>query len=204
MSLDDLIDAFDRAIFEIQATRESRAVVSVNDALALLKRRIIESQELSDGTSTGRYSTNEVPVYYYYNQTRRKGSAYDELVDGVKSGSIGRIEQRTSQRTGKTYKALLASYADWRDVNNLPSNNKTYSFTGRMWQNVSTSVLLISPERLVVGIDARSTEEAEKLESILEKEPTILDLSESENDLIDDMNIDRINTILLNTLGFSI
>lgn len=176
MTSQEYIEHLDRLISEVQAGLPAQALRIGSNQLALLKLRVINSGKKSDGESTGTYSETPVPAFFYKGKTTRKGSAYDELIDGIKSGTIGEKQGRDGDA------GYYASYKEWRQVNNLPVDFKTYSFTGRTWQAVRPVLLLESPTRCIVGYRADG-EEGEKVAYIKEMEPTIFDASESEKEI---------------------
>jgi len=143
------------------------------DTLALVKRRVINTGKDKSGRQFGKYSIKDVPFWFYFGKetNRNNKAAVQELYN--KHG-------------------YWASYKDWRDVNNLPTNFINFSFTNRMWNSLVPVVLVNNTNRTVVGIQAKTTKEEDKLKFQNARFGDILALSKSEEDLLRQLNLNRI------------
>ena len=104
---------------QFKANEEQLFRVFMTDMLALIKERVIQRGERSDGQKIDGYSTKVVPTWYYQNAEARSQTAYERL--GKKYGSF-------------------ASYENWRDVNNLQTEKVDFFFTGKMWKSMTITI----------------------------------------------------------------
>jgi hypothetical protein len=183
-------------INEIEANRESEALIIVNDALRLIKRRVINSGTKADGSTFGDYSDTLVPVWFFKEKESRAVSAYDKLYQAVKAGNKGAKVKRKSRKDDSEYTSLEASYTDWRDVNNLPTEFKNFSFTGRTWQSVLPEITLRSESRVVVTVQATDPEAIKKLEYVSAQSGNILEPNQVETDMVFKANEQRWQKVL--------
>lgn len=184
MDIAEFVQRLDDTITEIEATREAEAMRIVGDALALVKRRVINTGTKADGSTFGDYSDTLVPVWFFKDKESRSVSAYDKLYQAVKAGNKGAKVKRKSRKDDSEYTSYEASYEDWREVNNLPTDFKNFSFTGRTWQSVLPEITLKSDSRIVVTIQATDQEAIKKLEYVSAQSGNILEPSKEEVDLV--------------------
>lgn len=108
---------------------------AANDTLALVKNRVINSGEneiggkFSDNKGRTAYSDNPVPVFFFSNKPTR----------GDNKKKVAKLRKR---------KGNMASYADWREVNNLKTEHVNFQFTGEMWQGMSV-ILYGTPDGML-------------------------------------------------------
>lgn len=160
---------------ELKATRPETSLVIAKDILALQKRRIINKGEDEKGQQIGKYSEAVVPASFYKNKEKRVGNAVEKLI--------------------KEH-GWWASYKDWREVNNLGTAFKNFSFTGHMWASVYPAIVEQSEESVTVGLAASTDNATKKLQYVIANHPNILNLSESEKDLLQRAQTNRIMNIL--------
>lgn len=143
MNIKEAINAYQRLSAELEATRGQEYARIGADALALVKRRIINKGELSDGQKLGNYSTKPVPYWFYKGKETVRNNA-KAVADLLKQFGY------------------FASYKDWREVNNLPTSFINLSFTAKMWKSVFAKLEKQTPQAVTIGISA-STERDKKL-----------------------------------------
>lgn len=149
-SLSDLV----RVLKQLKSIIEDdlNAEVAANDCLALVKDRIINTGRDRNGTifsdrkGETAYSDKKVPIHYFSNVDTR-GNNKKKVDDLLK-------------RVG-----FYASYADWREENNLQTDHVNFQFTGRMWE--TTVISLANQEGAFVAVfDSRYPETIDKIENL--------------------------------------
>lgn len=102
---------------EIEATRDDESLLMVQDTVALVKSRVINTGKDEEGQKFGDYSTNPLPTFFFYSSrtTRNIDNAIEDL----------------KKKYGNN-----ASYRDWRDINNLETDFINFSFSNQMWHSV--------------------------------------------------------------------
>ncbi len=195
------LQEFDRQlqgfIAELDQTREQEALAMASNALSSISARVINQGKKADGNQFPPYSETQMPVWFYAGKPTRAGSAYGKLQKAVKSGKIGSKKKVKSKATGKDYVLETASYKEWREVNNLPTDVKNFSFTGQMWQQVGVEMVLNSPDRrlVVVHVKGLTKEAREKLSYAAVRHGNILSISPEELDRVRRANEMRIQRI---------
>ena len=148
---------------ELDNTRESTAMLISQDVLALQKSRIINTGKDDEGKKIGNYSKKVVPVWMYEKKEKRVSNAVEKL---------------------RKKKGNFASYADWREVNNLPIEFKNFSFTNQMWASIVAYVVERTNNSVTVGYTANNETALKKLQYAIDKYPSLLNLSETEEKLV--------------------
>lgn len=148
---------------ELDNTRESTAMLIAQDVLALQKSRIINTGKDDEGKKIGDYSKKVVPVWMYEKKEKRVSNAVEKL---------------------RKKKGNFASYADWREVNNLPIEFKNFSFTNQMWSSIVAYVAERGKNSVTVGYTANNDPALRKLQYAIDKYPELFNLSETEEKLL--------------------
>ena len=183
MSIDEYIERLNRAIDVINRDRGKELIKIGLDARALIRRRVINTGELADGSSMGTYSDAKVPFYYYYNKTR--------------TGSDAALKRAVNQ-----YGPLI-SYKEFREANNLKTDVINLSFTGAMFRDVMPRVERSTNDSttLVLGPVQDRNKKLFRKHSRRFGQP-ILDLNQDEQQMIREANRRRV-TKALNQTGIS-
>lgn len=156
---------------ELDNTRESTAMLISQDVLALQKSRIINTGKDDEGKKIGEYSKKVVPVWMYEKKEKRVGNAVEKL---------------------RKKKGNFASYADWREVNNLPIEFKNFSFTNQMWSSIVAYVAERDQHSVTVGYTANNEPAIKKLQYAIDKYPELFNLSDAEQKLVKETQEKRI------------
>src|SRR5690606_35341647 len=104
MTFAEWTDNLGKAIDLIEKDRENECLRIVNDAMALLKRRIINDRVDNTRAAFGQYSDAVVPYWMY--------AGMESLGDATNRANV------LKNRHG-----YWASYQDWREVNNLTGDD---------------------------------------------------------------------------------
>ena len=171
MSTDEFFQRLQSTLNDLRSTREASALLISKDALALLKRRIINKGQDHNEQKIGDYSTAVVPFWMYKGKEKRRKDAVERLLQ---------------------LKGYFASYRDWREVNGLEIQFKNFSFTGHMWSSVHPIVIAKDETSVVIGITAGTDNAVKKLQYVIAKHPNILNLSKKESSLIEKSQSKRI------------
>jgi len=171
MSTDEFFKRLQATLNDLRSTREASAMLISKDAMALLKRRVINKGQDSDEQKIGDYSVKVVPFWMYKNKEKRVGDAVEKLYKK---------------------KGYFASYRDWREVNNLEVQFKNFSFTGHMWASIQPIVIAKDESSVTIGMTAGTDNAVKKLRYVIAKHPNILNLAKAEVKLIQDAETGRI------------
>lgn len=173
MSIQEFVMRLGNTIKAIEDERNANATKIVLDSLALVKRRVINTGKDDQGQKFGDYSKALVPFWFFKGKetNRNNQSAVRELY---------------------AKKGFFASYRDWREVNNLQVSFINFSFTNRMWNSLVPVVAVEAESRTVIGIQAKSQKEEDKLKFQNARFGDILALSKDERNLVKQANDARI------------
>lgn len=117
--------------------------VSGGDVCALVANRVINGGQNNEGDLFTPYSQTKVPAYFYFNRSRSGGA--DKKV-----------------RAAAKKKENL-SYSDFRDINNLPTDKKNFSFTNDMWRHFGVTQVNKTPNGWAISIGGLTTDAANKI-----------------------------------------
>lgn len=156
------------ARLKVRNAQKKAALIAANDALALIKKRVIDQGEKADGKKFDDYSTVELPYFFFEGKSR--------------TGSDAALKRAKKAQKGTEAKGL--SYKDWRQANNLQTKHKDFKFTGRMWASVRPIFIDEQGSKIVVRINATNEENIKKIEWNSLREGNILLPSKKELQLI--------------------
>lgn len=132
-----------QAIKEMNDTREREAIDVTADGIELVKLRVINTGEKSEGGKFRPYSRNILPWFFF-------GSSYGK--NGTKLPAFN-VPNKVAQL--KKLKPAGASYYDWRGVTGRVTQFKNFSFTNDMWASIRA--LLRGKTRASVTVSIRSS-----------------------------------------------
>ncbi len=113
MNIADYQKYLDEIIQVLDDTRQKEAEIIGQDLTAVVRDRVQNDKVKADGSAFGQYSQAKVPYWFYKDK-----------------GRVSDAEQKVLDKYG-----YFASYAEFRDVNNLYSDNIDLTFTGAMWSS---------------------------------------------------------------------
>ncbi len=145
-------------------------------AISLIKRRVIETGKNAEGEEFKPYSTRPMLA----NCSSMTTSACSQIA----SSKAKRRELKwvTIKKAGKNIRLfeLPKGYKEYRDLHGRQTGHVDFSFTGRMWDNISLISDYSQHERGVAIIGAKSEDDKNKLKGNTKRRGDILDLSDSE------------------------
>ena len=100
----------------IDASREVQSVQIAQELRTLVRNRVQNDKQDSEGNTYDKYSEAVVPQSYYYGKSLSQGAE-----DKIKAGD------------------WFLSYEDFREANNQPIDAKNFTFTGDMWRNTGVT-----------------------------------------------------------------
>lgn len=182
VSLTDYVQSLRNLRQDLIESRPQEALRMANDTYALAKRRIINGGEKADGSRFGRYSEAVVPYWYYRGKetNRDNAAAVRDLLD----------------RFG-----YFASYKDWRQVNNLPTDKINLSFTNSMWKNTRGFVVETGEDYVIISIHASNRKDQDKLNYLSGRFGNLLALNEEEQEYLRKANEARFRKKIEKHLG---
>lgn len=122
----------------------STYVASVGaDLCADIADRVINSGQSSDGSQFSHYSTRQAPAFFYVGRSR--SAAADSKVKALSA----------AHRT--------LSYQQFRQINNLPTSFKNFSFTNEMWRGFGLKKAYFTGTEYVLVIGGKTAASAEKI-----------------------------------------
>jgi hypothetical protein len=123
--------------------QKSAAIKAALDGTALIKRRVQSSGEKADGGQFSKYSTIDVPVFFFKGRGRTGGdTAYNKL---KKKGNF-------------------ASYQDFREASGLQTKFKDFTFSGRMMNAIKPVVSESTKTLTVIEINGTNPDSRQKIE----------------------------------------
>lgn len=173
MDLLEFATLINTMINDLQTNRQSESVLIATESVALVRLRVQNSKQDSDGQSFGQYSQAKVPKWFF------KGKS-------LSNGAEDRVKKAP----------FFISYAEFRDLNNLPSDDINFTFSGDMWRNVGVTNVEDETDITSVDIGGQTTRSKELLGYHNDRFGNILELNEQEIQFIVDSHEERIfNTI---------
>lgn len=133
-------------------------VQRLNDGLALsmvplIVNRLIDLGEDGKGKKLGKYSDNALPTFFYLHR-------------GTGSGADAKLQatiKKKQKEEGKNFKGI--SYKEFREINNLPTNFVTLSFTGETLADVGVVSNVVNGFVVLTTIDAKGQSTKTKYDS---------------------------------------
>ena len=121
---------------ELNARREDDSIQIASEIMKQVRTRVQEKKINADGSAFGQYSQAKLPQWFFYGKS---------IIDGAED----------EMRAGPWF----VSYAEFRELNNRPSGDINFEFTGDMWRNTGV-VQVQNTEGITTvtlgGQDARS------------------------------------------------
>ena len=109
-----------------------------------------------------------------------------------------RLQNQGIDKDGNKFKLYSGKYAAKRKAFGLPIDKRTHTFTGEMFKSVRPIVVSHSLTRTVVEIRANDRKNQDKINEnskIVGK--NILSLNEEEKNLLEELNLERVQRVLL-------
>lgn len=182
MDLQEYADRLRAFRDELIANREEETKKIVLDSIALLKRRIVNKGQKADGSQFGDYSEAVVPYWFYKGKdTNRSNSA-----------AVGDLLEKHG---------YFASYKDWREINNLPTDKINLSFTNEMLNSLVPVVISSDRDKIIIEIQSRTKKGRDKVRWLSDRYGNILLLSKDEQEIINEAYQKRYLKIYRKYLG---
>lgn len=182
MTLEQFHNRIRTALVEYKSARRKLYTAIALDSLAAIKKRVQDKGENAQGQTYEPYSTNDLPAWYYLGKSRG-----EQLAGGGRtysgSGYSVPFKKMVKQQSkaGKGFSKQGWSYKEWREANNLQTEHKDFSFTGKMWKNVKVA-LSKGDSEVTYRIAPTGTDEIQKMEWNEDQQGEILALSDSEKE----------------------
>lgn len=174
----------ERGLKSYQAARSKASVAIALDGLAMIKKRVVTDGNKPEGGSYEDYSDNALPAWYFQGKSRA-----EQLAGGAKtyknsgnSPPFNKLLKQKLKEGAQSFRGIGWSYKEWRDANNLQTDHKDFSFTGKMWKNTRVIIKSITTKGAVVTIAPTDPDSIQKLEWVEERDGKVLDFSKSEID----------------------
>lgn len=172
LTLNQYIDRIKAFVKDLEKERNNECLVISNEVLALVKRRIINKKVLSDGEPLGSYSDAKVPYWFYKHKETNRDSAK----------AVAELYEKHG---------YFASYKDWREINNLPTDSINLSFTNKMWNTMKPVVVSSKLHKVFITFRPTTKPEQEKLGYQLERWPELFRLNKQELEFVKEANYQR-------------
>lgn len=180
MTPEELNNAFDRVIDDIQADGMGRIMVAIGEsALVTIKERIIKSGTDADGQMYRPYSTKPMLSGC---KNMLKGSCEKVVGSKEKRRDLKWVTLDKLDKSGKKIRlfTIPGGYRQFREINGRQSGFVDFSFSGRMWANIKIKSQNSEHNSGIVRIGATTKEDKDKLSGNTERRADILKLSKSE------------------------
>ena len=96
----------------------------------------------------------------------------------------------------KAKHGYFASYHDLREIKGLPTGDKNFSFTNKMWNNLEAFTVSVNKGRVVIGL--RTSNDRDEVLQIHHAQSEILDLNKEETQLVRKLSRNRIEDAFKN------
>lgn len=169
----------------LQAYKAARSKASVAiglDGLAMIKKRVVTDGKNPDGAAYDEYSDNPLPAWYFKGKSRAEQLAGGEKTytnSGFSPPYKKMVEQKLKEGA-QSFHGLGWSYEEWREANNLQTDFKDFSFTGKMWKNIRVILKVNTGKGVIVRIAPTDPDSIQKLEWVEERDGKVLDFSDAE------------------------
>ena len=137
MNIADYQKYLNEVVQVLDDTRQKEAEITATDITAVVRDRVQNDKVMADGSEFGQYSQAKVPYWFYKDK-----------------GRVSDAEQKILDRYG-----YFASYADFREVNNLQSEQIDLTFTGAMWSSAGVEDTEVEEGKATAIISFKGEEE---------------------------------------------
>ena len=158
---------------ELNANREDESIIIANDVMAQVRTRVQERKVNADGTAFGQYSQALLPQWFYYNRSKTDTAEAD-----LKAGP------------------WFVSYADFRDLNNLPSDDIDFTFTGDLFRTTGIVNVQNDADATTVTLGGQNARSAQILEWQEPRYGNIIEPSEQEQEFAFNAHRKRIENLI--------
>lgn len=172
ITIKELQRRFSDLIKDLEKERNNECLVISNEVLALVKRRIINKKVLADGEPLGNYSEALVPYWFYQGKETNRDNAK----------AVAELFEK---------KGYFASYKDWREINNLPTDAINLSFTNKMWNTMKAYVVESKLFKVAISFKPTKKPEQDKLGYHLERWPDLFRMTAQEIEFVKKANTER-------------
>ena len=177
MTPQELIDRLDNVVTDIESGEMGRLMTYVaQDAIAMIRGRIIERGEDAEGKKYEPYSTKPMLA--------TKESMTTGAYNNIAGSKTKRQELKwvTLKRGGKnvTFFELPGGYKQFRDIHGRQTGFVDFSFSNRMWANIKVVSTPSEHNSGIARIAATTPEDEKKLAGNTKRRGHILKLSKSE------------------------
>jgi hypothetical protein len=190
-SINDYRTNLQRAIAELRANRKAETTLILQDELALIKQRVIETGQTASGGYFKGYSDAVVPYWYYAYSIKN----YEAKATPRKGYFAGFNPEKALERLyAKT--GYWASYKEWREVTNRPIEFKNFSFTQEMWGGIEPLILANDKDSTTYEFGSLVKAVYDKINWNRARDGDFLKQSAGERELITKLNRQRVFKVL--------
>lgn len=143
MNLKEYSDKVERLRTGLSQKAADAARIAALDLVAAIADRVIEDGRNADLNMFSPYSTKAMPAWRYFGKSVNPG---------------GEARVRAAAKANKRI-----SYADFRRMNNRPTETKNFSFSNRMWRDFGVLSVSESGGVVSVTIGGRTAEAKRKI-----------------------------------------
>ena len=158
---------------EMNASREDESIIIANDVMAQVRNRVQERKVNADGTAFGQYSQALVPQWFFYGKSNT-----DTAEQELKAGN------------------WFVSYADFRDLNNLPSDDINFTFSGDLFRTTGIVKVENEADTTTVVLGGQTTRSEQILEWQEPRYGNIIEPSEQEQEFAFNAHRKRIENLI--------
>lgn len=125
------------------------------DATAMIKDRVVNEGTNAQGSSFGKYSTNEIPLFFKKNG-KLMAPFSNPLNDSGEAFFLSVAKQNVKRRKkGEAPRGI--SYEQWRQANNRPTDHVTLSFTGTTMKDIGVVRQIVSDTKIITNVGPKNT-----------------------------------------------
>ena len=172
MSFLDLAARLKLVIEELNSTREQESILIGKETIALVRLRVQNSKKNEFGQPFGQYSIIQMPSWMFFGKSL-KPSAESEVND---------LDE--------------LSYAEFRDINGLDSEDIDFTFSGDMWRNTGVKMVQSSGAQTVVIVGGQTTRAQDIIDWQEERYGNIIAINEEEERFVIEAHEERVFGII--------
>lgn len=144
LTVEGFSDQVQRLLQDARASQREINARIAKTALSLVRDRVINTGIDANGNSFGKYSTNELPGFWFVGKGLSKGA------DTKLASELKKQRKAGNKRPG-------ISYEKWRDMNNLQTDHKDFKFTGDTWKDIDVLETQISGWKAITEIASKDS-----------------------------------------------
>ncbi len=176
------------------------------NATAMIKDRIINTGVNANGSPLGKYSENEIPIFF-----KKGGKTIAPFSNSLNNGGeklLTKVVKENANRRKKGEDPRGISYKQWRDANNRPTDHVTLSFSGQTMKDIGVVKQIVSASKIITTVGPKNTKNRKGgtttediVEGLADRYGNFLAPNDVETDKLGDYLQDQVQKIISESFG---